>query len=527
MRFATKMTICRHKSAGAGRFARRVAGLALAVCLIIASLPQAAAANSVGYTTSDVILRTKASASSVPLATIRANREIVLLAKEGEWYKVKTGDLTGYVLAKYVKEGAPSSEGPAAGSSGAGSTGSTTQQMGGSSSALHVGDKGSEVQALQKALKNLGFFSDEVTGNFGPVTEAAVKAYQAARGMAADGIAGNATLAKIALEGSTSSGGSTSAVYKKGDEGENVKQMQQALKDLGHFTDEATGFFGVKTEQALIAFQKAKGLTADGVAGSATLSLLLAGSGSSSGSSSSSVKKGDKGAAVSNLQTLLRNAGFYTGTVDGDFGEGTEKALIEYQKASGLTADGVAGSKTITLLSSGGSSGSGGSSNVPVVEGTESLGGSYTPSSGSSITPAQTSGNLRMVDWWSGEIDSVYPRKAIAQMLDVRTGISLNIYRMGGTNHLDFEPATAADTELFRQISGGSWSWSARPVILIVGGTRYAAAINTMPHGEYHITDNNFDGQCCMHFVNSWTHGGKKPNDDMQMQIMVAYNSGK
>ena len=51
------------------------------------------------------------------------------------------------------------------------------------------------------------------------------------------------------------------------------------------------------------------------------------------------------------IQTALKNANYYTGTIDGKIGPGTKKAIEEFQKANGLTPDGKVGSKTWTLLS--------------------------------------------------------------------------------------------------------------------------------------------------------------------------------
>ncbi|MFA5063352.1 MAG: peptidoglycan-binding domain-containing protein [Candidatus Omnitrophota bacterium] len=51
------------------------------------------------------------------------------------------------------------------------------------------------------------------------------------------------------------------------------------------------------------------------------------------------------------IQTALKNAGFYTGTVDGKIGAKTKKSVVEFQKANGLTADGKVGPKTWSALS--------------------------------------------------------------------------------------------------------------------------------------------------------------------------------
>ncbi len=76
------------------------------------------------------------------------------------------------------------------------------------------------------------------------------------------------------------------ALSKMGSTGSEVKKIQQALKDKGYYTGSVDGIFGTKTKNAVIKFQKAKGLTADGIAGKKTLSALGITSSSSSSSSS-------------------------------------------------------------------------------------------------------------------------------------------------------------------------------------------------------------------------------------------------
>ena len=62
------------------------------------------------------------------------------------------------------------------------------------------------------------------------------------------------------------------------------------------------------------------------------------------------LKKGSKGDSVRALQILLNGKGYNCGTVDGDFGTNTDKALRAFQTANGLVADGIAGAKTWTAL---------------------------------------------------------------------------------------------------------------------------------------------------------------------------------
>jgi len=62
------------------------------------------------------------------------------------------------------------------------------------------------------------------------------------------------------------------------------------------------------------------------------------------------LKVGDSGPEVSELQRRLKEAGFSPGQIDGDFGPATEAAVIAFQKSNNLLADGIAGPKTLAAL---------------------------------------------------------------------------------------------------------------------------------------------------------------------------------
>lgn len=61
-------------------------------------------------------------------------------------------------------------------------------------------------------------------------------------------------------------------------------------------------------------------------------------------------KNGSRGEEVRKIQTKLKNWGYYNGTVDGVYGWQTENAVRSFQKKNGLTADGVAGVKTLNAM---------------------------------------------------------------------------------------------------------------------------------------------------------------------------------
>lgn len=62
------------------------------------------------------------------------------------------------------------------------------------------------------------------------------------------------------------------------------------------------------------------------------------------------LKRGSRGELVKQVQTKLKSWGYYTGSVDGIFGSGTESAVKSFQKKNGLTVDGIVGKKTAAAL---------------------------------------------------------------------------------------------------------------------------------------------------------------------------------
>ena len=71
---------------------------------------------------------------------------------------------------------------------------------------------------------------------------------------------------------------------------------------------------------------------------------------------------GSRGDEVKQIQTKLKNWGYYKGNVDSIFGEQTKQAVISFQKKNNLTADGVAGPQTLKAMGISTSSSSSGSS---------------------------------------------------------------------------------------------------------------------------------------------------------------------
>jgi peptidoglycan hydrolase-like protein with peptidoglycan-binding domain len=139
---------------------------------------------------------------------------------------------------------------------------------------------------------------------------------------------------------------------RQGAKGASVTQLQNLLRNKG-FNIAADGDFGPKTTAAVKSFQASRGLAADGVVGPKTWAALRAAPPPAPSAGSPTLKLGAKGAAVTELQNLLRGKGFNV-AADGDFGPNTLNAVKNFQASRGLAADGVVGPKTWAALRSGG-----------------------------------------------------------------------------------------------------------------------------------------------------------------------------
>lgn len=238
---------------------------------------------------------------------------------------------------------------------------------------LKLGAKGDEVRDLQTKLKALDFYKGSVDGDFGEATEAAVKAFQRQYKLTQDGIAGRTTLATLATARTKARPTATptprptptkrptatpvikdNTYLKLNDSGSEVRKMQTRLIELGYLSGTATGNFDAGTEAAVIAFQKRNCSYYDGIAGKDTLTALYSSSArrtsSASGFTGVSYREGASGSGVRALQTKLRQLGYYTGDIDGDYGAGTKAAVERFQRANRLTADGVAGANTLSVM---------------------------------------------------------------------------------------------------------------------------------------------------------------------------------
>ena len=406
-----------------GRGSRLVLA-AFAAASIMAFAPLAMASQRGTVATEALILRQKNDSESKALQTLREGDALEILSTTDDWYKVSYGRFTGYVMKKYIKvtESAKSAQEKA------------IAELGDAPAPSRKGDSGSDVKKLQRALKIVGIYDESIDGSFGDSTEEAVKAFQRDNKLTQDGVAGSATIKAL---------------------------------------------FGQEAAEPADDKKGMEGITSIGDIGDAP----------------ATSEKGDSGTKVKKLQQALKLKGYYNGTVDGDFGESTEAAVIAFQKAKGMSRDGVAGKTTIFILF------------------------------GEKAANAEDKTyKTEKLDWFDGG-SSAIPKGAVFTVKDVYTGKEFKCKRWSGYNHLDAEPLTADDTAVMKSIYGGSWSWARRPILVLYNGHVYACSMNGMPHEDDTISGNNFDGHFCIHFYKSKTHGTDKVDEDHQKCVNIAANA--
>lgn len=138
---------------------------------------------------------------------------------------------------------------------------------------LRVGSRGDAVKRLQAALNTHGA-RVAVDGIFGPGTLAAVRNFQATKGLTVDGIVGPATQAKLAENPYKPQPAKQQVTVKRGSRGAAVHLLQERLRWKG-YAIAVDGIFGPDTEFIVKSFQRLHGLAADGIVGPRTWGALL------------------------------------------------------------------------------------------------------------------------------------------------------------------------------------------------------------------------------------------------------------
>ena len=208
------------------------------------------------------------------------------------------------------------------------------------------------------------------------------------------------------------------------------------------------------------------------------------------------LKLGATGESVRNLVTALKAQGYYSGEITNRYTSAVQSAIRAFQRAKGLSVDGIAGEAT-----------------------QHALYGTVPKGTGESLL--MTLYAAEKIDWWTGGINELWAKGANYKVYDVKTGIVWQAHRWSGGYHVDAEPLTASDTAKLCKCYGVTTAseiasknlYERRPCLVTIGNRTFACSLYGVPHNYPEgdtISTNNFKGQLCIHFTNSWTHGSKK-----------------
>ena len=198
-----------------------------------------------------------------------------------------------------------------------------------------------------------------------------------------------------------------------------------------------------------------------------------------------SYKKGSSGAVVTQIQTKLKSWGYYTGTVDGIYGSGTERAVRAFQQKNGLTVDGKAGDQTLAAmgLSAGGgnssnSGGSGGasSSQVDLLARLISAEARGEPYSGQVAVGAVVINRIKHPSFPNTLPGVIYQSGAFTCITDGQFNqpVAESAYRAARDALNGVDPSGGAIYYFNPSTATSSWIWS-RPLITVIGKHRFCS----------------------------------------------------
>lgn len=194
-------------------------------------------------------------------------------------------------------------------------------------------------------------------------------------------------------------------------------------------------------------------------------------------------KKGSSGAVVSQIQTKLKNWGYYTGDVDGIYGSATERAVRAFQRKNGLTADGKAGAQTLEALglpadSGGNSGGSGGMTGAQVdllarLISAEARGEPY---SGQVAVGAVVLNRIRHPSFPNTLSGVIYQSGAFTCITDGQFNepVAESAYRAARDALNGVDPSGGAIYYFNPSTATSAWIWS-RPLITVIGKHRFCS----------------------------------------------------
>ena len=188
-----------------------------------------------------------------------------------------------------------------------------------------------------------------------------------------------------------------------------------------------------------------------------------------------SFRKGSSGETVTQIQKKLKNWGYYNGVIDGVYGSKTEEAVKAFQAKNGLTADGVAGAKTLAALGISASSGASSQSNdlnlLAKVISAEARGEPY---KGQVAVGAVILNRVKHPSFPNTLSGVVYQPWAFTCMHDgqINEKVTDSAYKAARDAMNGYDPSGGAIYYFNPATATSSWIWS-RQTIVVIGKHRF------------------------------------------------------
>ncbi len=194
----------------------------------------------------------------------------------------------------------------------------------------------------------------------------------------------------------------------------NVAAVQARLSTLGYYKSTVDGRWGSATTSAVKRFQSDNGLKADGIVGSGTASRLKIKLPVTGG-----ITYGKTDFNVAAVQARLKTYGYYTGTVDGLWGNGTLRSVLKYQSDRGMTVDGVVGSGTASKLGI-------------TLSSTAKSGGINKGKTTANVKAVQTA--LKSAGYYNSAVDGAWGRRTMCAVMHFQSDCGLTVDGVVGTS---------------------------------------------------------------------------------------------
>ena len=474
--------------------------------------PKADAANIAYVTTSNgKSLNLRSAANSTRdnvVATIPNGTRLVIASKGKTWCKTSYNGKTGYVMTAFlsfpVSETATPKPTATPKKSGAAVKGYVNTSNG---SALNLRKSASDSVAVLATIPN----GAEVTvTNRGTtwcaVTYNGVSGYVMTKFLYIPAAATATPKAAKATATPKPQSGVFTRVLRSGDTGSDVRWVQTRLAELGYSVN-INSAYDSATVNAVKAFQRQNGLTADGLAGEQTFAVLgsdAARRAADSAVSYSTLRIDNTGSEVTAMQNALKKLG-YPVTVNGTYDTDTHNAVVAFQVRNHLVISGIADGLTRTAILSG----SGKPYSTKVTE--------LPANTGRMATPKK----IQLLHWQNDIKPTVKAGETIL-VFDPQTNLSWNLVFYSLGRHADSQPATWQDTQIMNR-SFGSTSWAIHPVyVKLPSGVWTIATMHNRPHLYGSITANGFGGHLCVHFLRTMTEAQQNdPEYGVQNQITL------